>query len=203
MEIIQHVTRSLVENVYIVKENNSCFVVDPGYDFEGIKNIIKENSLEPKFIILTHGHGDHIGSVQKIKDLYNIPVYAHEEEKELLEKPELNLSSSMYGNISIKADYYLKDNDEVKFEGSTLKVIHTPGHTKGGMCILLNNNLFTGDTLFAGSIGRSDFPTGNYDELINSVNNKLMILDDDIVVYPGHNSATTIGRERVNNPYVS
>ncbi|WP_099203023.1 MBL fold metallo-hydrolase [Miniphocaeibacter massiliensis] len=203
MEIIKYTTRSLVENVYIVKENDNCFIVDPGYGVEYIKEIIEENKVIPKFIILTHGHGDHIGSVKELKNIYNIPVYAHEKEKELLNNPVLNLSSSMYEDISIDADYYIKEGDLLEFENHTLKIIHTPGHTKGGICILLEKDLFTGDTLFANSIGRSDLPTGNYNELLESINNKLMNLDDDIVIHPGHNSDTTIGQERISNPFIS
>lgn len=203
MNIIKHVTRSLVENVYIVSIDKICFIVDPGYDFEGIREIIDENNLKPKFIILTHGHGDHIGSADDLRRLYDIPIYACIDEKELLLDPSKNLTDMMYGEISLTADYYFKDSDEIEFLDKNLKIIQTPGHTKGGVCILIENHLFTGDTLFAGSVGRSDLPTSDYDMLMNSVNNKLMKLNDDIIIHPGHNSDSTIGQERVNNPFIS
>lgn len=203
MNIIKHVTRSLVENIYIVEINKKCFIVDPGYDFEGVVEIIETNKFKPEFIILTHGHGDHIGSAKELKEKYNIPIYAHLEEKELLNDPRLNLSYTMYGEISLEADRYLVEEDSIDFEGKKLKLFYTPGHTKGGMCILIDNHLFTGDTLFANSIGRSDFPTGDYEELINSIESKLLVLDDEIIVHPGHNSDSTIGSERINNPFLS
>lgn len=202
MEIIKYVTRSLVENVYIVIENEKCFIVDPGYDFKGIQGILKERKLKPEFIILTHGHGDHIGSVKELKEYYNIPVYAHIEEKELLNSPQLNLSNQMYGDISLEADYYVKDGDIINFENNELKIIHTPGHTQGGMCILMGQHIFTGDTIFAGSVGRTDLPTSNFEKLNESLN-KLMLLDDDLIIHPGHNSDSTIGRERISNPFIS
>ncbi|QQK07800.1 MBL fold metallo-hydrolase [Miniphocaeibacter halophilus] len=202
MEIIKYVTRSLVENVYIVVENENCFIIDPGYDFNGIKNILEERNLKPKFIILTHGHADHIGSVEELKKLYNIPIYAHIEEKDLLNSPELNLSSQMYGDISLEADHYVKEGDIINFENNELKIIHTPGHTQGGMCILMDGHIFTGDTIFAGSVGRTDLPTSNFEELKKSLN-KLMLLDDDLIIHPGHNSDSTIGRERISNPFIS
>lgn len=203
MNIIKHVTRSLVENVYIVAIDKFCFIVDPGYDFQGIKDIIDSNGLTPKFIILTHGHGDHIGSVEDLRKLYDIPVYAHEEEKELLREPSMNLSNVMYGDISLEADSYFKDTDKIEFMNRELEIIHTPGHTQGGVCILLDNHLFTGDTLFAGSIGRTDLPTSDYDKLMDSINNRLMLLDDEIIIHPGHNSDSTIGKERSSNPFIS
>ena len=203
MNIIKNVTRSLVENIYIVEKDKSCFIVDPGYDFEGIKDIIQKNNYKPEFIILTHGHGDHIGSVKELSSLYNIPVYAHKAEKDLLNDPNLNLSSSMYGNISLDADFYIEETNKICIKGFSLKIIHTPGHTAGSICILIDNHLFTGDTLFKNAIGRWDLPTGNYDDLMNSLKNKIMLLNDDIIIYPGHNSNSTIGDERINNPYLS
>ena len=202
MNIIKHTTRSLVENVYIVEKNKACFVIDPGFDFDGIKKILEENGLNLQFIILTHGHGDHIGSVKELKSLYNVPIYAHKLEEKLLNDPNMNLSSAMYGDISIEADYYLEEG-HINIKGFDLNIIHTPGHTAGGICILIDGHIFTGDTLFHNAIGRWDLPTSNYDDLIYSLKNKLMCLNDDIIIHPGHNSDSTIGRERINNPYLS
>lgn len=203
MNIIKHETRSLVENVYIVEENKNCFIIDPGYGFEDIKNIIEKNNLNVEFIILTHGHGDHIGSVKELKQLYNVPVYANINEKELLKDSTLNLSEAMYGKISIIADKYLNENSNLSFHKHKIELIDTPGHTEGGMCILIENHLFSGDTLFWHSVGRWDLATGNHEKLLDSINNKLMKLDDKLIVHPGHGRDTTIGEERINNPFIN
>ncbi len=192
-------------NTYIVYDDNSkeCLIVDPSSDSDIIINKINTMKLMPKYIVLTHAHGDHIGAVGEVKAKLNIPVFVHKDDYEMLMDPDLNLSKSMsYGPISIKADGVLKDNDYLTLGGKLLRVIHTPGHTKGGICLYFDNYLISGDTLFKGSIGRTDLYGGNFNDIINSLINKIAILPDDTVVLPGHGPSTTIKEEKLRNPYI-
>jgi glyoxylase-like metal-dependent hydrolase (beta-lactamase superfamily II) len=192
-------------NTYIVYDDISkeCLIVDPSSDSDIIINKINSKNLLPKYIVLTHAHGDHIGAVKELKEKFNIPVLVHEDDYQMLMDPGLNLSKSMsYGPISIKADNVLKDSDVISLGDETLRVIHTPGHTRGGICLFFDNYLISGDTLFKSSIGRTDLYGGNYDDIINSLINKISILPDDTVVLPGHGPSTTIKDEKVKNPYI-
>jgi glyoxylase-like metal-dependent hydrolase (beta-lactamase superfamily II) len=193
-------------NCYIVKSPKSqeVVVIDPGDNEEIIEKYLKENDLECKAIFLTHGHFDHITATSGLKALTSSPVYAHEAEMDLLKDPELNASAYMGNEISVSPDIWLKDKEEINIAGLFMSVIYTPGHTKGGACYHLPDHgiIFSGDTLFYESIGRTDFPTGNHQMLIESIQNQLMVLSDSIEVYPGHGRPTTIGHERSNNPYL-
>ncbi|TJX65661.1 MBL fold metallo-hydrolase [Soehngenia saccharolytica] len=192
-------------NTYIVYDDISkeCLIVDPSSDSDIIINKINSKNLLPKYIVLTHAHGDHIGAVKELKEKFNIPVLVHEDDYQMLMDPGLNLSKSMsYGPISIKADKVLKDNDIIWLGDKNLRVIHTPGHTRGGICLFFDKYLISGDTLFKSSIGRTDLYGGNYDDIINSLINKISILPDDTVVLPGHGPSTTIKDEKVKNPYI-
>lgn len=193
-------------NGYIVyNDDNECIIADPGFEAEKVYKFVEENGLKPLAIVLTHAHFDHISAVNEVKNRYNIGCYCHEYEKELMRDAVLNLSGlNGRDKVEISPDYTFVDDEVVQIGGISFKVMHTPGHTKGGVCLYFEKDkiLITGDTLFRGTVGRTDLPTGNYNEIIRSLNDKLMKLDDDVAVYPGHGYKTTVGIERRNNPYV-
>lgn len=193
---------SMATNTYIVYgENGEGFIVDPAAESEIIKIKTTELKADIKAILLTHGHFDHIGALEKVKQIYNADVYAGEKEKEILESSEKNLSAYFEKPFIGKADIYVKDGESIKVADFDIKVIETPGHTIGSVCYLVSKEdeqvLISGDTLFAGSYGRYDFPTGNYSQLMSSIKEKLLTLDESLSVYPGHNEDTTIGEEKL------
>ncbi len=197
-------------NCYIVHDDgHKGFIVDPGDRSEKLISIIRDEEIDLEYIILTHGHGDHIGGVESILEAFPAAkIVAHTDEKELLNDPSLNLSREVCGKaISFDAGLYVRDGERLKIGEIDLEFIHTPGHTKGGMCILMDipeggKALFSGDTLFMQSIGRTDFPGGDYSTLIKSIRTKLYSLPDDTLVLPGHMGATEIGNEKRYNPFV-
>ncbi|WP_237036205.1 MBL fold metallo-hydrolase [Mediannikoviicoccus vaginalis] len=201
MEVLKIETRRLVENIYIIIEGDGAIIIDPGYEFDSLVDLIENRDLKLEKILLTHGHGDHIGSCEQLRAKYNTPVYAHEKERELLLDPNLNLSAAMYGDISLEADFYVNEDSEVYFNDHKIEFIYTPGHTIGSQCIKIGQNLFTGDTLFRNSIGRTDLPTSNPEDMKNSLE-KIKLLDDELIVYPGHNSSSTIGDEKKYNQFL-
>lgn len=187
-------------NCYILFDENSreAVVLDPGGDVDEICNAITEFNGKVKYIILTHGHFDHTTGVQELKDRTGAKVAISKEDNEMILKGIM-----YYGPFPEKGgDILLTDGDALQFGDIKLKVLATPGHTPGGICLLTGGNVFTGDTLFAGSIGRSDLAGGNQTTLIKSIEDKLMILDDTVAVHPGHGSSSTIGRERRENPFI-
>jgi glyoxylase-like metal-dependent hydrolase (beta-lactamase superfamily II) len=193
-------------NCYIIacEETMEGAVIDPGGDPTTIMKVVNSEKIKVKYIINTHGHIDHIGGNAKIKELTGAEILIHGNDAKMLTSSVANYSLLMGRSItSPAADRLLKDGDVIKI-GKTveLQVIHTPGHTPGGICLKTGNILFSGDTLFAGSIGRTDFPGGSYKTLINSITEKLMPLDDSVIVYPGHMQSTTIGFERQHNPFL-
>lgn len=205
MEVIEYQTGPLRVNTYLVyDETKEAFLVDPGSYLKQISNKIVEKELNLKYIVLTHGHGDHIGGIPQFKiDFPDVKVVALDLEKEVLNDPILNNSAVILGGqVSMDADEYVSDGQTIQVGDMALKVVATPGHTPGGMSILLEDAVFCGDTLFKGSIGRSDMPGGDYLALINSIKTKLFVLPDDTKVYPGHMSKTTIGWEKKHNPFV-
>jgi len=184
-------------------ETKEAIIIDPGAQAEMIDRVVKKHDAQVKYIVLTHGHGDHIGAVEELKAKYNVPIVASEDEADMLENPDLNESSRICDeSISFQADKYIRDNDVMKFGKKSMKFIKTPGHSFGGMCILVDNELFTGDTLFNRSVGRTDLYGGSEQTLISSIVFKLFKLADKTNVYPGHGPKSTIGSERKNNPYV-
>ena len=204
--IIETITTGIcATNCYIFGDDSSkeVVIIDPADEADKIISIIEKNNYIVKYIIITHGHFDHILALKHIKQKYNVPVAIHKNDAEYLSNNSLNLSSNI-PNIkleSIDADIILNDGDTLALGKYNVEVIHTPGHTHGGICIKADGVLFSGDTLFYNSIGRTDFPTGSFDKLEESIK-KLYTLDDKIKVYPGHGGSTTIGYEKQSNPYV-
>ena len=200
---------------YVVHDDNkNGFMVDPGDSNDSLISFLKDEKIDLKYIILTHGHGDHIGGIDSVKEVYpNAKIIAHRDEKELLNDPEQNMSRAVCRRrISMDADMYIGDGETLSVGEAELKFIHTPGHSKGSMCILMKDTeekdtegnviLFSGDTLFHQSIGRTDFYGGDFNTISNSIKNKLYILPDETIVLPGHMSPTTIGDEKRYNPFV-
>jgi len=197
---------SYCSNCYIVGSESSkeAAIIDPGAEFNKIDNKINELGVKPKIIILTHAHGDHIGAVKELVEKYGTKVYIHEEDAQALINSKTNFSKVLFGkDISVKPDVLLKDGDEIQLGDLKFEIIHTPGHTRGGICIKVGNIMMTGDTLFNNSIGRTDFPGGSFEEIIDSIQEKIFKYDEDIIIYPGHNSPSTIKSEKLNNPFVN
>jgi glyoxylase-like metal-dependent hydrolase (beta-lactamase superfamily II) len=193
-------------NCYILasSSDSEAIIIDPGAQDNKIRRILDKYRLKPAFIINTHGHIDHIGC----DDKFGVPVYIHQQDASLLKDPKLNLSDFFMSPYSTKSNIKtLEDKEDIKLDEIELEVIHTPGHTPGGICLLMKKPedkiLFSGDTLFFHGIGRTDFPAADEGALIKSIKDKLLTLADDTVVYPGHGPASTIGEEKSNNPFLN
>ena len=193
---------------YIIgcEETKKGAVVDPGGDENRILDEVRSLGLEIEYIIATHGHPDHVCGNRIIKEATGGANLMHEEDAEFFENPETQNYFSMLGlEPSPPTEVKVKDGDIVRIGNLEFKVIHTPGHTPGGMCLYCAPNLITGDTLFAGGVGRTDFPGGSYDALINSLKTKVLALPDDTIVWPGHGYGgmqSTLAEERRSNPYL-
>tara|TARA_B110000438_G_scaffold266263_1_gene280209 strand:+ start:26 stop:637 length:612 start_codon:yes stop_codon:yes gene_type:complete len=191
------------QNAYVVWSSTHSFLIDPGGDSDRIIDIIKSKGLSPSAILNTHAHLDHIGAISTLIQFGKYPFYLHQDDIELLNSA--NAYTAMFGvpNINIPTvDSILDKSVKLDFSGYGIEVIETPGHTAGGISFLIDGHLFTGDTLFSGSIGRTDLPGGNLDLLLNSIHNKLMSLDELIIIHPGHGPDTTIGVEKRTNPFL-
>lgn len=199
-------TGPLQVNTYFAydEETNKGFIVDPGGYDSRITDEINAANVELEYIILTHGHGDHIGGVEQFKvDFPNAKVVAHELEREMLQDARINSSMEIFMRpITIEADKYVRDKESLNVGNMELTFLHTPGHTKGGMCISVDNVIFSGDTIFRYSIGRTDFYGGDFRTLINSIKDRLFYFPDDTVLLPGHMGASTIADEKRGNPFV-
>ncbi len=194
-------------NVYIVGDDgNNVIIVDPGNNCNNhlIRHLEKLN-VNVKAIFLTHGHFDHIYGVEALCKKYDATLYAHEDEVEVLKDPVKNVSSMIGRVIRIDSATPVKDGQVLNIAGFDMKVLHTPGHTKGSCCYYCEKTkmLFSGDTLFEGSVGRTDFPTGSSSTIVKSICTKLAVLPDDVIVLSGHGGETSIGYEKVNNPFIS
>ncbi len=206
MKINHYVVGQVQTNCYVVinEEANECFVIDPGASAKQLAERIKAQGYKPVAVVLTHGHFDHAGAAKELAEEFGISVYACDKEKDTLENPDKNVSWMVGARESYTADVYVKDDEVLKLAGFEIKVLHTPGHTEGGCCYYLPKEgvLFSGDTLFAESVGRTDFPGGSMSQIVRSIKEKLMVLPDETTVYPGHNDPTTIETERMYNPYL-
>lgn len=205
LKIGKIVMGSVQTNCYFVyKENdNKIIVVDPADRGEYLYNAFKEAGLEVAAILLTHAHFDHIWGCNKLRELSGVQVLALEDEKELCESAKLNVSEDVGRPYTVTVDWYLRDGEKITIEDMEFKVIATPGHTQGSCCYYFekDNLLICGDTLFEGSVGRTDLPTGNGPTLSRSLKEKLMVLPDETLVFPGHGNSTTIGDEKKYNPF--
>lgn len=196
---------SMQVNCYVLAQEAGAeaIIIDPGAEDKRIKRILKQHKLKPAFIINTHGHIDHIGC----DDKFDIPVYIHRQDAPMLKDPRINLSAFFISPFSVKSKINtLEDKEKIELGKIILEVIHMPGHTPGGICLLMhkpsNKILFTGDSLFFQGIGRTDFPGADERTLIESIKGKLFKLSDDTVIYPGHGPSSTIGEEKKNNPFL-
>ena len=192
-------------NCYIVwdEESKKTAIIDPGGEFGKLNSFINKNNIVVQYIILTHGHADHIGALIEAKKHYNVQVLIHQEDYHMLLDKNINHSDKMgYNVIELKADKKLRDGDEIQLGSIILNVIHTPGHSKGSICIRCGNIVFSGDTLFSGSIGRTDLEGGSFEEIIKSIKEKIIVLPDDTQIYPGHGLSTTVEIEKKINPFL-
>lgn len=193
-------------NCYFVYEEGKQEVMlfDPADNGEYIYEGLKSKGFSVAAILLTHGHFDHIWGVERLKELSRAEVYAYEAERKVCGSDILNVSKECGRSCRLSADVYLKDGQEISAAGISCRLIATPGHTEGSCCYYFEEDaiLISGDTLFEESVGRTDFPTGSMSALVRSVKEKLMILPEDVKVYPGHGEATTIGHEKRYNPFL-
>ena len=192
--------------LYWDADTGDAFVIDPGDEEDRIVDAVAEAGCQPKAILLTHGHLDHIGAIEPLRDRYDIPVMIGKGEERLLSDPAAN-GSAAYGMpmTAPPADRLLADEDLVVFGAVSLRVLATPGHSPAGVCYLDESNgwLFCGDTLFKQSIGRTDLYGASLEKLMNSIRTRILTLPDGVICYPGHGPETTVGAERVNNPFLT
>lgn len=197
-------------NCYILRatENDqNCLIIDTGLEAGELIDFLKSNELNPLAVVLTHGHADHITGVELLRENFpDIKVYIHKLDADMLTGKSDNLSEIAGLHFKTKpADIILDESDTVDIAGIKLQVLHTPGHTQGGICLYAKQEkiIFVGDTLFAGSVGRTDFPGGNTTQLVNSIKDKLFSLPDETVCFPGHGQQTTIEQEKKYNPFLT
>jgi hydroxyacylglutathione hydrolase len=210
LQVKQLVLNPFQENTYIVyDQTGEAIIIDAGCSSQAEVDLVTQyvdaKSLKVKLLITTHGHIDHILGIEALRKIYKVECLAHPDDLSLIESAPLQ--ALMFGLMLDKApsiDKTIKEGDNVTFGCSTVEIIHTPGHSKGGICLFLREHkiLFAGDTLFKGSIGRTDLAGGSYETLIESIIHKIFILGDDIVVYSGHGDSTTVEYEKKNNPYL-
>ena len=181
------------ENCYIIFDDKDSIIIDPGDDFDLIDNAITQNELVPSAVLLTHGHFDHVGAVKSLKEKYNIKVYMNSDDLELL---------SFMRTKDFDIDVDIKNLEEIFVGNIKIKCIKTPGHSKGSVCYIIDDFLFSGDTLFAGSIGRCDLPGGSPVALLNTLSTIVVKLDDKFIVLPGHGEKSTIAEEKSRNLYL-
>ncbi|MFA5271242.1 MAG: MBL fold metallo-hydrolase [Candidatus Omnitrophota bacterium] len=191
----------LYTNCYVVydKETRDTFIIDAPWPFDTVSQFIAKEKLNVIFLLLTHGHFDHIGG---IRDL-SYPFAAHKDEDQLLKSSVMN--GSIYFNSSVKVDrdvdFFLKEGEPVNFGRLVIDVLHTPGHTPGSVCIKIGKWLFSGDTIFLSAIGRTDIALGSHETLMKSIKDKILVLPKDTIIYPGHGAPTTVEKEIKDNPF--
>lgn len=196
----------LATNCYVVwdQSTRAAAIIDPGGDAAKIRETVSSNDLKPASILLTHGHLDHCYAAGHIARKYGAAIYMHEADVGQVELslPVLEMVYDVSGFVRFSPSEPLEDGDVLQLGESTIKVLHTPGHSPGGVCFVTDAGVFCGDTIFAGSVGRTDFPGGDHDQLIESIKSKLLTLPDSIHLYPGHGPSTTVGGEKTTNPFL-
>ena len=206
LELQKCILGPVYTNCYLLKnkETGELIIVDPADCPEKIVMKISRMNGKPVAILLTHGHFDHILAAQAVKEKYNIPIYACRQEEEMLREPSINMTAVYGSACSIKPDVLLDDGQIFEAAGFSIQMFHTPGHTKGSCCYYIEDEgvLFSGDTLFCGSVGRTDFPGGSSAEIVRSLHKLVDALPEDTEVFPGHDTSTTIGYEKRYNPFV-
>ena len=209
MKIDRLILGAYETNCYVLRsseQSQDCMIIDPGLEADDLIDFLNEKKLHPVAVILTHGHIDHIAGLTELRENYpGIKVYIHKLDAEMLTQPMMNLSAMTgAGFTAAPADSFLEDNMTIEEAGVKLSVLHTSGHTPGGISLYAKDEgiVFAGDTLFAGSVGRTDFPGGGMRQLINSIKEKLFTLPDETKVYPGHGPTTSIANEKKHNPFV-
>ena len=209
MKIDRLILGAYETNSYVLRESETaadCLVIDTGLDIGGLIDFLQEQELNPVAIVLTHGHADHIGGVAALRSRFgDIKVHIHKLDAEMLTEPQANLSAMTGAPFTTEPeDFSLQEQSVIDLAGIELLVLHTPGHTPGGICLYSKEDgvAFVGDTLFADSVGRTDFPGGSTSQLTSSIKERLFTLPDETKVYPGHGPATTIGHEKAHNPFL-
>ena len=191
------------ENTYVITEKKETIIIDPGVKINELEDYVLENDLSVKAILLTHGHVDHIFTINECVDAFDCPVYIHENERDFLFDPNLNLSSTIYKKIVLQDKSKVityKDNDIIKMPYNDIKVFYSPGHTRGSSCFSYKHFLFSGDTIFSNGVGRTDLPTGSNAKLTDSINRMLHHYKDNTVIYPGHGTFTTVATQKTLCP---
>lgn len=202
MEINVYTLGHIAANCYTVLSADSALVIDPGQFSDAVANFLNQNADKQRLILLTHSHFDHICGAERLRSECGAEIAIGENDAEGLTNTALSLSDKFHARQKpFNADVLLKDNQDFLIGDLNIKCIETPGHTRGGMCYLCENKLFSGDTLFLETVGRTDFPGADHSTLLNSLK-KLTVLDENTVVYPGHGNITTIKHEKEFNPYI-
>lgn len=206
LELQKCIVGNVSTNCYLLKnkETGEMLIIDPGDNAGKIEQKILEMQGKPMAILLTHGHFDHILAAEEIRKKYNIPIYADQKEEKTLQDARINLTAYQGNGYTLKVDVYLTDLQVEELAGFSVQMIETPGHTAGSCCYYLKDEdvLFSGDTVFCGSVGRTDFPGSSSAAIVNSLHRLLDALPDETEVYPGHDVSTTIGYEKRYNPFV-
>jgi hydroxyacylglutathione hydrolase len=210
MKIEQIIVGYMAVFCYLVydEESKEGILIDPAGNEEQLLQRIKEKGVRLRYIVNTHGHPDHTCGNDRLRKATGALVVMHARDDDFFQKPEFSGWARMIGvDAAGPADVRVQDGDELTFNGLTMKFIHTPGHTPGGSCILIDGNLFTGDTLFVGAVGRTDLPGASFEQLVNSLQTKIITLPPDTIVWPGHDYGdrpqSTVQRERETNPYIT
>ncbi len=200
------VVGALETNCYLVycPETLECAIVDPGAEAGEIFRLITGKKLKPVVILNTHGHVDHVGANRDMKERFNVPLCIHSADRPMLEQlQQSELAIFLEAKDSPSPDWFLKEGGKIKVGKSSLKVIHTPGHSPGSVSFLGDGFLLSGDTLFSGGVGRTDFPGGSWKELEKSIKEKILTMPDETIILPGHGPSTTVGQEKSSNPFIA
>ncbi len=203
--MVKAIINDFAENCYIVYNDRHAYIIDPGSNTESVERFIESEALTVLGILLTHGHYDHISGVNRMVETYGVDVFVHAFDRDFLFDPNLNLSSQMDQIFRIESKHHVKTivhGATFSLGTEVIQAYHTPGHSRGGLSFHYQNMVFSGDALFKETIGRTDLPTGNHDQLIETIIQMVDMFDDNTVVYPGHGPVTTIAHEKTHNPFI-